>query len=98
MMLVNWLLKPFKKQANILNSDAQLTESIKSEAHGQRLTNVLKKAWVDGIWLQSDLARSHSFEVALASSEGLITSKGLNGTYWNRWLITERGMAWLNKK
>jgi len=73
-------------------------ESIKSEVHGQRLTNVLKKAWVDGIWLQSDLARSHSFEVALASSEGLITSKGLNGTYWNRWLITERGMAWLNKK
>jgi hypothetical protein len=53
---------------------------------------------VDGIWLQGLLARSHRFEIALAASEGLITTKGLDGSYWDRWLITEKGMKWLNKK
>jgi len=53
---------------------------------------------VDGIWLQGVVARSHRFEIALAASEGLITTKGLDGSYWDRWLITEKGMKWLNKK
>jgi hypothetical protein len=53
---------------------------------------------VDGIWLQGNLARSHRFEIAIAASEGLITTKGLDNSYWDRWLITEKGMTWLNKK
>ena len=83
---------------NTFNSDAQLQASTKSEVIGPRLTEVLKKSWVDGIWLQGLVARSHRFEIALAASEGLITTKGLDGTYWDRWLITEKGMKWLNKK
>ena len=89
---------PLKWLVNILNSDAQLQESSRSEVTGPRLTEVLKKSWVDGIWLQGVVARSHRFEIALAASEGLITTKGLDGSYWDRWLITEKGMKWLNKK
>ena len=89
--LLRWL-------ENILNSDARLQESSRSETTGPRLTEVLKKCWVDGIWLQGNVARSHRFEIALAASEGLITTKGLDGSYWDRWLITTKGMKWLTKK
>ena len=89
---------PLRWLVNTLNSDAQLQESSRSETIGPRLTEVLKKSWVDGIWLQGLIARSHRFEIALAASEGLITTKGLDGSYWDRWLITEKGMKWLNKK
>ena len=89
---------PLRWLVNTLNSDAQLQESSRSETTGPKLTEVLKKSWVDGIWLQGLVARSHRFEIALAASEGLITTKGLDGTYWDRWLITEKGMKWLNKK
>jgi len=67
------------------------------EPTGQRLIEILKKSWVDGIWLQGNLARSHRFEIALAASEGFITTKGTTGKYYDRWLITARGLAWLNK-
>ena len=89
---------PLRWLVNTLNSDAQLQESSRQETIGPRLTEVLKKSWVDGIWLQGLIARSHRFEIALAASEGLITTKGLDGSYWDRWLITEKGMKWLNKK
>ena len=98
MKLASLQYSPLRWLVNTLNSDAQLQESSRSETIGQRLTEVLKKSWVDGIWLQGLIARSHRFEIALAASEGLITTKGLDGSYWDRWLITEKGMKWLNKK
>ena len=98
MKSANLQFSPLKWLVNTLNSDAQLQESSRSETTGPRLTEVLKKSWVDGIWLQGLVARSHRFEIALAASEGLITTKGLDGSYWDRWLITEKGMKWLNKK
>ena len=98
MKSANLQFSPLRWLVNTLNSDAQLQESSRSETIGPRLTEVLKKSWVDGIWLQGLVARSHRFEIALAASEGLITTKGLDGSYWDRWLITEKGMKWLNKK
>ena len=98
MKLASLQFSPLRWLVNTLNSDARLQESSKSETIGPRLTEVLKKSWVDGIWLQGLVARSHRFEIALAASEGLITTKGLDGSYWDRWLITEKGMKWLNKK
>lgn len=98
MKLASLQFSPLRWLVNTLNSDAQLQESTRSEVIGPKLTEVLKKSWVDGIWLQGLVARSHRFEIALAASEGLITTKGLDGTYWDRWLITEKGMKWLNKK
>ena len=98
MKLASLQYSPLRWLVNTLNSDAQLQESSRSETIGPRLTEVLKKSWVDGIWLQGLVARSHRFEIALAASEGLITTKGLDGSYWDRWLITEKGMKWLNKK
>ena len=98
MKLASLQYSPLRWLVNTLNSDAQLQESSRSETIGPRLTEVLKKSWVDGIWLQGLIARSHRFEIALAASEGLITTKGLDGSYWDRWLITEKGMKWLNKK
>jgi hypothetical protein len=59
------------------------------------MINVLKEAWVRGIWLQSDFFRNNAFDVAAAASEGYITTKGLNGTYWDRWLITPKGLDYL---
>ena len=98
MKSANLQFSPLRWLVNTLNSDAQLQVSSRSETIGPKLTEVLKKSWVDGIWLQGLVARSHRFEIALAASEGLITTKGLDGSYWDRWLITEKGMKWLNKK
>lgn len=82
-------------QENTSTSDAQLLGSTKWEQTGHPLTDVLKEAWTKGIYLQSDFFRANSFYVALAASEGFITTKGLNGTYWNRWLITPTGLEHL---
>lgn len=65
------------------------------EKHGQKLTDVLKEAWVHGIWLQSDFFRKNAFYVAIAASEGFITTKGLDNSYWDRWLITPEGLECL---
>ena len=65
------------------------------------LISILTEAWVKGLWLQSQMYRDYSFVVAMAASEGYITTKGIGSdSYWDRWLITERGLAWLkeNKK
>ena len=99
--LVSSPSKVSKKQANTTTSSAPLRESITSEGTGQKLINLLDECWVKGVWLQSQTFRDNAFIVALAASEGFITTKGIaSDSYYDRWLITDRGIQWLqqNKK
>jgi hypothetical protein len=57
------------------------------------MNHVLLEAWVNGIFLQSQFFRDNSFDVAVCASEGLITTKGIDGSYHNRWLITPKGLS-----
>lgn len=59
------------------------------------LTDVLEKAWSSPFRTQSDFARSHADYVAMAASEGLITTRGINGSYTKDWRITQKGLAYL---
>lgn len=61
------------------------------------MDHVLEEAWVRGISLQSDFFRQNAFDVAVCASEGWITTKGIDGSYHNRWLITPKGLTelWL---
>ena len=57
------------------------------------MKHILTKAWVEGIYLQSTFFRENAFDVAVCASEGWITTKGLNDSYHNRWLITPKGLT-----
>jgi DNA polymerase-1 len=60
----------------------------RSAATGPKLTSVLKRAWTKPFSTKSDFARAHADHVALAASDGLITTRiaagctGVNG--WSR--------------
>jgi len=53
---------------------------------------VLDRAWRQPFTLKSDFARTGAFHVALAASEGFISTKVDVETWGKRWLITEVGM------
>ncbi len=91
-------LKALSEPENISQSTARSRVSLKTEGIGQTLTKILTEAWVKGLWLQSQMFRDNPFVVAMAASEGYITTKGIGSdSYWDRWLITERGLAWLKE-
>lgn len=54
---------------------------------------VLDKAWRDPFTTKSDFARTHADFIAIASYEGMITTKLSEETWGKEWLITELGMA-----
>ena len=62
--------------------------------------HILEQAWVHGIFLQSNFFRNNSFDIAVCASEGWITTKGIDGSYHNRWLITPKGLEalWQNNR
>ena len=53
---------------------------------------VLDRAWRRSFTVSSQFAREGAFYVALAASEGFITTNCGEDTWGNRWLITEHGM------
>jgi hypothetical protein len=55
---------------------------------------VLHRAWKAGISLQSDFAREHAIELALAASCGFISTIDPNGqNYRGMWRITASGLT-----
>ena len=72
-----------------------MTENTGSDVAGPRLIDVLRLAWTEPFALQSDFARAHADIVAMAASDGLITTKIASGLYGRRWLITEAGLRHL---
>jgi len=94
-----------KKQALLSKSKSPLAQSIPWDELGLthiEVTNniknlmalyvVLDRAWRQPFTLKSDFARTGAFHVALAASEGFISTKVDVETWGKRWLITEVGM------
>lgn len=55
---------------------------------------VLDRAWRNPFSVSSTFARQGAFLVALAASEGFITTNCGEDTWGKRWLITELGMEY----
>ena len=94
-----------KKQALLSKSKSPLPENIPWGELGLthiEVTNhtknlmalyvVLDRAWRHPFTIKSDFARAGAFHVALAASEGFITTKVDVEAWGKRWLITEVGM------
>ncbi|CAB4139352.1 hypothetical protein UFOVP347_17 [uncultured Caudovirales phage] len=54
--------------------------------------NVLFQAWTRPFAIQSDFARLNAAVIAMAASDGLITTRLAAGLYGRRWLITPTGL------
>lgn len=55
--------------------------------------SVLDRAWRSPFTTKSDFARQYADFIAIASFEGMITTKLSEETWGKEWLITELGMA-----
>lgn len=61
------------------------------------LRTVLDRAWRSGFSTKSDFARTNANEVAVAASQGLITTHLKGNTFGTTWLITREGLSVLNE-
>ena len=71
---------------------------IPTEADAQHLAkiySVLCAARTNPFTTKSDLARKAANEVALAASEGFISTKLSEATFANVWMITAEGIAFM---
>ncbi len=59
---------------------------------GLKLTEVLRRAWIASFKTKSDFARENADFVAMAASDGLITTRIATGLYGASWLITAKGI------
>jgi len=59
------------------------------------LTKILGRAWAAPFTTKSDFAREYADLIAMAASDGYITTRRATGLYGNLWLITSRGMRHL---
>lgn len=59
---------------------------------------ILYKAYLQGIHLQSNVARQFDQEIASMASLGLITTKEAPHTYGRIWRITEEGLGLLREE
>jgi hypothetical protein len=65
------------------------------EERGLTLTEVLERAWKSGFSTKSDFAREHADFVAMAASDGFITTRIAAGLYGRDWQITPSGLKHL---
>lgn len=65
------------------------------ERTGQRLTEVLTRAYDFPFTIQSDFARSHADVVGVAASLGFLTTILPDGTPTREWRVTPRGLRFL---
>lgn len=65
--------------------------------HGATLTDVIRTAWEHGIATKGDYARANANTVAMAASEGLITTITTPGVYSTRWKPTPLGLTFLQE-
>ena len=94
-----------KKQAALSTLKSPLPQSIPWEELGLRPTEVdeyienlvslyivLDRAWRNPFTVKSDFARDGALHIAIAASEGFITTKVDTDSWGRRWCITEIGM------
>ena len=94
-----------KKQAALSTLRSPSPASIPWEELGLRLTEideyienlvslyiVLDRAWRNPFTVKSDFARDGALHIAIAASEGFITTKVDTDSWGRRWCITEVGM------
>ena len=62
---------------------------------GRRLTDVLTRAWKAPFKTKSDFARAEADVVAMAASDGYLTTRVAAGLYGNEWRITPTGLRHL---
>ena len=68
------------------------TEVNPQMAHFMCFYLVLDRAWRQPFSISGDFSRKGAFYVAIAASEGLITTNVGDETYAHKWIITEYGM------
>ena len=98
-----------KELAKRSSSKSQSKPNTQSEEHGPQLTSeeevehmhyifmTVEKARVAPYTTKSDFARIAANEIALAASEGLISTKLRDGKYTNVWMATPMGLEFLEE-
>jgi hypothetical protein len=61
-----------------------------------RIMDVLENAWLKPFKTKSDFAREHADLIAMAASDGLLTTKIATGLYQRHWLLTPKGLSLLH--
>ncbi|MHC2284465.1 hypothetical protein ACVIJW_000335 [Bradyrhizobium barranii subsp. barranii] len=81
------------------------TASTRSAAPGltltdplDRLNKVLRAIWREQVRVKSDMARKEADVIAMAASLQLVTTKVGPQRFAKTWLITSKGLTWLNEK
>ena len=95
-----------KKRGERSASRSPSTQNLASDHAGETPTNeeletlgtlmtVLAKARLEPYTTKSDFARRHATEIAIAASEGLISTRVNDGQFTNIWLITQEGLQFM---
>lgn len=96
-----------EKRANSTASPSPSTLNTTSDEHGQtsidddeilavlKVYSVVAKARMQPFTTKSDFARMAANEVALAASEGFISTRVNESQYCNMWMVTYEGLAFL---
>lgn len=63
----------------------------------ERLRELLDRVWRSELRCKSDYARKHAEIVAMAASLNLITTKTGSNQFASAWLLTNKGLTWLNE-
>ena len=100
-----------KKLAKRLKSDSPSKLNTPWDEHGQTPTEldenteiallamyeVLIESWAGGFTTKSKFARESANIIAVAATEGLITTRLEEEVWGNRWMITEKGMNFMKE-
>ena len=100
-----------KKLAKRLKSDSPSKLNTPWDEHGQTPTEldenteiallamyeVLIEAWAGGFTTKSKFARESANIIAVAATEGLITTRLEEEVWGNHWMITEKGMQFMKE-
>ncbi len=90
-------LKALLKLAESSTSEFPLPESTKWEPTGQKLIDVINKAYLDGFKVSSNFAREYAVFVAQAASMYYITTRRPDNYFDNTWRITSLGIGYLQE-
>lgn len=69
--------------------------STRSAETGATLTEVIEKAWKAPFKTKSDYARNNADVIAMAASDGFLTTRLAAGLYGRTWQITPAGLRHL---
>jgi len=59
------------------------------------MLEVLERAWTSPFKTKSDFARQYADHIAMAASDGFLTTKLATGLYTRMWQITPKGLSYL---